>query len=227
MSNTEQDQHPKDSATAGSTDDEPVRQGELLDEDSDVGAESEGLVSDEAAEVPEGEEGDRIAELEKALEEAEARAQENWEHYVRARAEMENAQRRAQKDVQQAKRQGIEKIAGDLLQVRDSLEMGVSAANQEDADLNKVREGSELTLKMLEQVMERHEIEEVNPEGERFNPEYHEAMAMQPSTEQEPNTVLQVVQKGFLLQGKLLRPAMVMVAKKPDESPGGQVDEQA
>ncbi|MFP4146783.1 MAG: nucleotide exchange factor GrpE [Halorhodospira sp.] len=172
----------------------------------------------------------RIQELESALADAGRKAQENWDQVLRMRAELENAQRRAQKDVEQAKLQAREKVLGDLLQVKDSLEMGVQAAEDAEADREKLLEGTQLTLKMLNQVFERFEIEELNPQGERFNPDYHEAMAMQPSDQQEPNTVLQVVQKGYRLQERLLRPALVVVAKKGQDGSGndassGSVDE--
>ncbi|GEM_PF-183244 len=163
----------------------------------------------------------RIGELEEALAEAERRAQDNWDQAVRVRAELENTQRRAQKDVEQAKLQAQEKVINDLLQVKDSLEMGVRAAEDAEADREKLLEGSQLTLKMLEQVFERFEIEELNPQGERFNPEYHEAMSTQPSDEQEPNTVLHVIQKGYRLKERLLRPALVVVAKQGEGASGG------
>ncbi len=171
----------------------------------------------------------RIEELESALADAERKAEENWDQVLRTRAELENARRRAEKDVEQARRQGLEKVCGDLLQVKDSLEMGVQAAEDTEADREKLLEGSQLTLKMLNQVFERFEIEELNPQGERFNPDYHEAMATQPSDEQEPNTVLHVVQKGYRLQERLLRPALVVVAKKGDGAAGsgGSIDETA
>lgn len=222
---------PDSGAPAPEAEEEAPREGEFLDAEA-VGSPAEDEASEDASgDVTTDAEGeDRVIQLEEALQDAEARAEEYWNQLVRARAELENQQRRAQKDVEQAKRQGLEKIATDLLQVKDSLEMGVQAANEPDADVAKLREGSELTLKMLGQVFERFGVEELNPEGERFNPEYHEAMATQPSAEHEPNTVLHVVQKGYALQERLLRPAMVIVAKKSEDTPpssGGQIDEQA
>ncbi|MCK8515783.1 nucleotide exchange factor GrpE [Methylonatrum kenyense] len=157
------------------------------------------------------------AELEAALEEAQAKAEENWNQFLRARAELENIRRRAERDVQQARKYSIEKLAGDLLPVKDSLEMGLQAAQEEGASVASLREGSELTLKMLEQVLERFDIKLVDPVGEKFDPELHEAMAMQPSREHAPNTVIQVVQKGYALHDRLLRPAMVIVARAADE----------
>ena len=156
--------------------------------------------------------------LQAALDEAEARAEENWNQFLRARAEMENQRRRAEKDVAQARQQALEKLAGELLAVKDSLEMGVQAARGEEATVEKLAEGSELTLRMFDQALEKFSIEPINPEGERFDPEKHEAMAAQESTDAEPNTVLTVVQKGYRLGDRLLRPAMVIVAKAPADS---------
>ncbi|MDN3518356.1 nucleotide exchange factor GrpE [Aquisalimonas lutea] len=182
----------------------------------------------EAQEVPaESEEDARVQELEEKLREAEARAEDNWNQFLRARAEMENARRRAQKDVDQARRQGLEKLAGELLPVKDSLEMGLAAAQESNADVAKLTEGTELTLKMLSQAMEKFEITEVDPMGQKFDPERHEAMATQPSAEHEPNTVIHVVQKGYMLDDRLLRPAMVIVSKEADQQQGGHIDEQA
>ncbi len=157
------------------------------------------------------------SDLEAALKEAREKAEENWNQFLRARAELENMRRRAERDVQQARKYSVEKLAADLLPVKDSLEMGLQAADEEGADVASLREGSELTLKMLEQVLERYEIKLVDPAGEKFDPERHEAMAMQPSREHAPNTVIQVVQKGYALHDRLLRPAMVIVARSADD----------
>lgn len=176
----------------------------------------------------EGPAGDEVAELQQALEEARAQAEENWNECLRARAEMQNIQRRAQAEVEKARKYAVEKIAGDLLGVKDSLEMGVQAAREEGADPQKLLEGSELTLKMLTQVLERFHVQEIDPQGERFNPEHHEAVAAQPSHEHEPNTVLNVMQKGYALHDRVLRPAMVVVSQKAPEPPqSGSIDEQA
>lgn len=149
---------------------------------------------------------------------AEARAEENWNQYLRARAEMENMRRRAERDVTQARQQAMERMAGELLAVKDSLEMGVQAAGEANADVQKLAEGAELTLKMFEQALDKFNIVAVEPLGERFDPEAHEAMAAQPTEEAEPNTVISVIQKGYRLGDRLLRPAMVVVAKAPESS---------
>ncbi|MGD8429998.1 MAG: nucleotide exchange factor GrpE [Ectothiorhodospiraceae bacterium] len=192
---------------------EPVVESEV----PDVGAEAE------ASAVESGDQ-----ELRKALEEAQAKAEENWNQFLRARAELENVRRRAERDVEQARRHALEKFATEMLAVRDSLEMGVAAAQEPDADVAKLREGSELTLRMLAQAMEKFDIAELNPKGERFDPGQHEAMAAQESAEHEPNTVIHVVQKGYQLGERLLRPAMVIVSKPAaDPQQGGHIDEQA
>ncbi len=166
-------------------------------------------VADAAAEGAEAE----IARLNQELEAARAEADDYWQRYVRAEAEKENIRKRAEKDAENARRQGMEKLANELLSVRDSLELGVDAAHQEDADVPKIREGTELTLKMLIQAMEKCDIEEINPVGEKFDPELHQAMSMQEAEGQESNTVVSVMQKGYRVGDRLLRPALVMVAK--------------
>lgn len=165
--------------------------------------------------------------LRQELAAARAKAEENWNQFLRARAELENVRRRAERDVEQAHRYGLEKLAAELLAVRDSLEMGVSAAQEANADAAKLREGTELTLKMLDQALDKFEICELNPLGEKFDPAKHEAMAAQESAEHDPNTVIHVVQKGYRVGERLLRPAMVIVAKSVDKPQGGQIDEQA
>ncbi len=162
---------------------------------------------------------DSLEEAEQAAGEAsdvdalQARADENWDKYLRAMAELENLRKRAARDVENARKYSLEPFARELLAVRDSLEMGLSAAAEADADT--LREGSEATLKLLSSTMEQFGIAELNPEGEPFDPEQHEAMMMQPSAESEPGTVLTVYQKGYALNGRLLRPARVVVADAP------------
>jgi len=155
---------------------------------------------------------DTVTALQEDLEKALNKAQENWNLYLSARAETENVRKRAERDLQNAHKYALDKFINDLLPVKDSLEMGVDAA-ADIVDVNKLREGSELTLKMLKNVLEKFGVEEINPAGQKFNPEFHAAMAMQPASQAEPNTVLHVAQKGYLLNGRLLRPAMVIVAQ--------------
>jgi molecular chaperone GrpE len=162
-------------------------------------------------------------ELTRLLEDARNKADENWDQLVRARAELENLQKRKQRELENAHKFAVEKFSQDLLQVWDSLELGHQAAQDENADVHKLREGTELTLKLLVDVMGKNGIQQINPEGEAFNPEYHQAMSIQERDDVAPNTVVAVVQKGYLLNGRLLRPAMVMVSKASKTS----VDEQA
>ena len=152
--------------------------------------------------------------LEAELAEARAKADENWNSYLRAVAEADNVRKRAQRDVEAAGRYAIERFAAELLDVRDSLELGVAAGPA--ADSARLLEGMEATLRLLNRAFEKSGLGVVDPVGQPFNPEFHEAMATQPSAEQAPGTVLAVVQKGYLLNGRLLRPARVLVAREPD-----------
>jgi molecular chaperone GrpE len=149
-------------------------------------------------------------EPDQQLEDAQQKATEYHEKMLRMQAEMENMRKRTERDVSNAHKYAIEKFANELLQVKDSLELGLNA---EDIDVTKLQEGTELTLKMFSSVFEKFSVEELNPLGEVFDPNLHEAMTMQESTEHEPNTVLTVVQKGYTLHGRLIRPAMVIVSK--------------
>ncbi len=170
-------------------------------------------IADEADAAPleQGEQVDRSAmdEADDELAQANAKANENWDRYLRAAAELENVRKRAARDVENAHRFALERFSKDLLAVRDSLEMGLAAAGT--ADVESLISGSEATLKILGTTMQQFGIEEVEPAGEPFDPEFHEAISMQPSDELEPGSVLSVVQKGYSLNGRLLRPAMVVV----------------
>ena len=151
--------------------------------------------------------------LQQHLAEVEAKAKEHWDQLLRVKAEQENLRRRHQREVENAHKYALERFAQDLLPVIDSLEMGAEAATGEGATLEKVREGTELTLKMLLSTMEKFGIQAVHPEGEPFNPEYHQAMSMLESPEHAANTVMNVMQKGYTLNERLIRPAMVVVSK--------------
>jgi molecular chaperone GrpE len=151
--------------------------------------------------------------LQQQLEEAEAKAKENWDQLLRVKAEQENLRRRHEREVENAHKYALERFVQDLLPVIDSLEMGAEAAASEGATLDKVREGTELTLKMLLSTIDKFGIQAVHPEGEPFNPEYHQAMSMLESPEHAANTVMNVMQKGYTLNERLIRPAMVVVSK--------------
>ena len=158
------------------------------------------------------------AEASEELEQLRREARENHENYLRAMAEVENVRRRGEREVANAHKFGLEKFVAELLPVRDSLEMGLKAGEQEQADVAALREGTELTLRMLGQVLEKFGVEEVNPEGEPFNPDRHEAVTTMQTSEAEADTVVQVMQKGYLLNERVVRPAMVVVARPPAES---------
>jgi molecular chaperone GrpE len=153
--------------------------------------------------------------LEAQLEEAQAKATENWDSYLRAKAEMDNLRRRNSKDVENAHKYGIEKFVTELLPVLDSMGMGLAT---EGASAESLREGMELTMSMLNKMMEKLAIEEIDPLNEKFDAAKHQAMTMQPSADVEPNTVIAVMQKGYSLNERLIRPAMVMVSKAVEVS---------
>jgi molecular chaperone GrpE len=152
-----------------------------------------------------------IEEPEATVGEAEAKAQENWERYVRAAAEVENVRKRAARDVENAHKFALERFGKELLAVKDGLEMALAAS--ENASVDSLLEGSQATLKLLGSTLERFGIQIVDPEGEPFDPELHEAISVQPSDDVEPGSIVAVVQKGYTLNGRLLRPAMVIVAE--------------
>jgi molecular chaperone GrpE len=151
-------------------------------------------------------------ELQTALEEAEAQRNQ----YLRTAAELENVRRRAQRDVENAHRYGMERFARELLGVKDSLELGLQTAQESSAGAVAI-DGFKATLKQFSQCVEKFGVEEVDPVGQPFDPELHEAMAMQPSQSHEAGTVMTVIQKGYRLHDRLLRPARVIVAQGVDD----------
>ncbi len=150
----------------------------------------------------------RVAELEEQLAAAK-------DQVLRANAEVQNVRRRAEQDVEKAHKYALEKFSGDLLAVVDSLERALELSDPTDESIKPMREGIDLTLKMFHDTFKRYQLEQLDPHGEPFNPEHHQAMAMEESPSVEPNSVLKVFQKGYLLNGRLLRPAMVVVSKAP------------
>ncbi len=180
--------------------------------DDEISAASEDQAAEEAAATATASDPDAVqAELQ-------AKVDENWEKYLRAAAELENVRKRAARDVKYAHKFALERFVTELLAVRDSLEMGLAAGT--DADVESLRQGKEATLKQLISILERFGVEELDPQGEPFDPEQHEAMTMQPSAEVEPGSVLTVFQKGYALNGRLLRPARVVVAAEAEDSAG-------
>ena len=155
----------------------------------------------------------RIAQLEAALEVANSTIDGQKDAVLRARADMENARRRADMDVEKARKFALERFAGELLPVMDNLERAIQVADVENDAIKPIVEGVDLTLKSFVSAVQKFGMEIVDPQGEAFNPELHQAMSMQESAELAPNTVMAVMQKGYTLNGRLLRPAMVMVSR--------------
>lgn len=154
--------------------------------------------------------------LEVQLEEAKQAAADAKEQALRAVADAQNIRRRAEKDAENARKFALEKFAGDMLVVADNLDRALASADMSNDSLKPMIEGVELTHKSMLDALARHNVELINPLGEPFNPEFHQAMAMVPNPDAEPNSVMDVMQKGFTLNGRLLRPAMVVVAKAPE-----------
>jgi len=175
--------------------------------------EDENAAADTAEEQATAEDPADDTDAETALAELQAKADENWDRYLRAAAEVENIRKRASRDVEHARKYALENFGRELLAVKDGLELGLAVGESADAD--SLRQGSEATLKLLTGTLERFGVIELDPEGEPFDPELHEAMTMQPSADVEPGSVLTVIQKGYSLNGRLLRPARVIVAAEP------------
>ena len=177
-------------------------------------------VNEESLHTEVGEHEYTIEELKKELDEARQKANDNWDKAVRTQAEMENLKKRTQKDLEDARKYALTSFAKEILPVFDSLVLGLQAATGDSEDVKKFREGSELTIKQFEALFTKFNIVAIDPMGQPFNPEQHQAMLMQEVEGAEPNTVVNVFQKGYTLNGRLLRPAMVVVAKaaeKPSE----------
>ncbi|MDA3920587.1 MAG: nucleotide exchange factor GrpE [Salinisphaera sp.] len=158
-----------------------------------------------------------VDELQAALDQARAEAEQYRDQAVRAAAEIDNVRKRAQRDVESARKFAIEKFALGLLEVRDGLELGLQAAAQGSGDFDRLKEGMQMTNRMLASSMEKAGTEVIDPQGETFNPDYHEAVSTQPTTEHKPNTVASVMQKGYMLNGRVLRPVRVAVTRAPEE----------
>ncbi|MGF1770466.1 nucleotide exchange factor GrpE [Enterovibrio makurazakiensis] len=165
----------------------------------------------------------RITELEAALEASEEKVKEQQDSVLRARADIENMRRRTEQEIDKARKFALERFANELLPVIDNMERAVEMADKQDEAIKPMLEGVELTLQTMKSSVEKFGLKELNPHGEPFNPEFHQAMSIQESAEHAPNTVMLVMQKGYELNGRVVRPAMVMVSKAAP----GNVDEQA
>lgn len=160
--------------------------------------------------------------LKAELEAAQAQAAENLDKFMRAKAETENVRRRAETDVASAHKFAIERFALEMLAVKDSLERARTVdLKTSDAALEKMFEGIDLTLKLMDSIFQKFALTEISPaKGDKFDPEKHQAMSAQDNAEVPPNHVLMALQKGYLLNNRLLRPALVIVARAPAQAPG-------
>ncbi|CAH0534326.1 Protein GrpE [Vibrio stylophorae] len=158
----------------------------------------------------------QVAELEAQLAASEAKVLEQKDSVLRAAAEVENMRRRTEQEIDKARKFALERFAGELLPVIDNMERAVEMADKENDAIKPMIEGVELTLKTMVSAISKHGLQPIDPHGEAFNPEQHQAMSIQESSEFAPNTVMLVMQKGYALNDRVIRPAMVMVSKAPE-----------
>nr|ABF57012.1 GrpE [Pseudoalteromonas sp. SM9913] len=195
----------------------PEQEVELNEEVAQMEADVEAAV--EAAEQHAEQEQSPEAEIAMLYAELEAAKQtiaDQKDSVVRAAADVDNMRRRAAQDVEKAHKFALEKFANELLPVIDNLERAIEFSDKENETLKPLLEGIDMTVKSFNDAVAKFGVEIVNPQGEQFNPDFHQAMSIQPSNDVTPNTVLAVMQKGYTLNGRLLRPAMVMVSKAAD-----------
>jgi molecular chaperone GrpE len=191
---------------------------------------SEGKSSEQESSTADGPEnegaGQSVDELVAALDASRAAAEQAREQALRAQAEAENVKRRAQRDVENAHKFALERFANDLLPVVDSLERAVASARAlgSDGSAAAIADGVDLSLKLFIDTLARADLIQIDPAGEPFNPKFHQAVGMVESDRAEPNSILQVLQMGYTLNGRLVRPAMVIVAKAPVGKPTGSND---
>lgn len=188
---------------------------ETVQDASSVASEGDVVEQEQETEQPSADQVVTMESLQEALDEAVQQASENWEKFMRSQAELDNVMKRSKRDLENAHKFALEKFVNELIPVRDSLEMGLDHAEGEAVEPEKLREGSEMTLRMLSQVMERFNVQQLVPQGEVFDPKLHEAMTIVPTDEVEPDCIVKVIQKGYTLSGRLVRPARVIVAKAP------------
>jgi len=192
-----------------------AEQKEIQNEDEDITVTREEQAGENTAETEDsgsgGAELSADERLQQELEAARQQARDNLDKAMRAQAEMDNLRKRTTRDVENAHKFALERFVGELLPVLDSLELGLEAADSAGAD--SLREGMDLTLKKFQGVLEKFDVSVIDPQGEKFNPDRHEAVSMQELEGSESGTVVSVMQKGYELNGRLIRPAMVIVAK--------------
>ncbi|EMC0406447.1 nucleotide exchange factor GrpE [Vibrio fluvialis] len=199
-----------------SNEENKIKDEELQQDAAEVEAEAVGTDADidwnqDAEELDEKEA--KIAQLEAALLTSEERVKENQDAVLRARAEVENMRRRSEQEIDKARKYALSRFVEELLPVLDNLERAIQAADGENEIVKPILEGVELTHKTFVDAVAKFGLKEINPEGEAFNPEFHQAMSIQESPDHQSNTVMFVMQKGYELNGRVVRPAMVMVAK--------------
>jgi len=189
---------------------------ERPEQSPDIDTEEQGMPEDSNEQEPEqAQSDDPIENLEKELAEARQEAASAVETMLLMKADMENLRKRLVREHEKSRRRTLERFMGDLLPVRDSLERGLQAAEDPAATVEALKEGKLLIMKMLTKVMGDHGLEIIDPLGEAFDPEHHEAMTMLPSPEHDENTVIDVLEKGYKLHERLIRPAKVVVSRKP------------
>lgn len=201
---SEQDKNPQD-----------LEQNEEATVEATEAEQAESQVETDQVESEEIDPIEHIARLEAELAAAQETIQGQKDSVIRAAAEVDNIRRRSAQDVEKAHKFALEKFANELLPVIDNMDRAIEFSDKENEAIKPVIEGIELTLKSFVDALAKFKVEVVDPQGEKFNAEFHQAMSMQPSEDVEPNTVLAVMQKGYTLHGRLLRPAMVMVSKAP------------
>ncbi len=192
--------------------------GQKPEEEQQVAESIEESVEDAAAQAADAAEeaAEDVAEAEVTLESLQAELDAAKDAALRAAAEAQNARRRADQEVEKARKFALERFSGELLGVVDNLERALEAASGDSEEVKAINEGVDLTLKGLLDVFKKFNIEAVDPTGEPFDPNLHQAMTMVPNPDMEPNTVMDVMQKGYTLSGRLIRPAMVVVSKGPE-----------
>lgn len=199
----------------------------MSDEEKRQEEATEQAAAEEEASVESADEGAEAATEETEVDALKRQVGEFQDQMLRTQAEMQNVRRRAEIDVDKARKFAVEKFVKELLPVADSLEKAVESAQEKDAAddvVASIREGAEMTLNLFMTSIEKFNVKQLDPVGEPFDPQYHEAMSMVPAPDAEPNSVVTVVQKGYTLNDRVVRPAMVMVAKPEDSV---KVDEQA
>ena len=181
---------------------------ESVDDDS--------IKDDPSNELIDSEEGSEKSEAEIAvdsLSKLEVQLEEMRDQVLRHQAEVQNVKRRAEQDVEKARKYALERFCNELLPIVDSLEMAILSASPDQEDSESILKGVKLTLKMFVDTLAKFNLEQIDPEGEPFDPKSHQAVSMVENNEVEPNTVLSVMQRGYVLSGRLIRPAMVVVSK--------------